>query len=69
MEEANHFYLYRQKKAIARLWKTTTIPFELINSELSWLMINEKLSAILNYKVESSEKIWDPWIQYISDGT
>lgn len=48
--------------AIARSCRTPTIPFDLVESKLSWIMINERLSVILLDKQARFEKIWEPWI-------
>lgn len=37
--------------SIARSWKSPTITFELLKAKLLWIMINERLSAILNDKL------------------
>lgn len=52
--------------AVAQSWKTPTISFDLVKTEFSWIMINEKLSAILNGKLHLLKKTWDPWIEYFS---
>lgn len=53
--------------AIARSWKSPTIQFSLVKSKLSWIMVNERLLAGLNDKIAFFDKIWDPWIKYLSD--
>lgn len=45
--------------------KSPTIPFELLKAKLSWIMVNERFSALLN-KLGFNET-WDPWIKYLSN--
>lgn len=58
------FIFIASRISIAKSWKSSTIPFHLLKYKLSWIMVNERLSAILN-KVALFDKIWDPWINYL----
>lgn len=42
------------------------IPFDLVKAKLSWIMINERISATLNDKVKLFEKTWDSWSKYLT---
>ena len=52
--------------SIARSWRSPTVPFYLLKVKLSWIMVNERLSAILADKVDMFHRIWDPWIDYLT---
>lgn len=54
--------------AIARSWRKPLIPFELVKAKLMWIMINERLSAILLDKQRAFDRIWEPWWTYLSTG-
>lgn len=54
--------------AIARSWRKPLIPFELVKAKLTWIMINERLSAILLDKQRVFDRIWEPWLTYLSVG-
>lgn len=51
---------------IARYWKSAIIPFGMAKAKLSWIMVNERFSAILNDKMKQFEKIRDPFVSYLS---
>ena len=53
--------------AIAKSWRCPVIPFTLVKSKLSWIMVNERLAAILLDKQAKFDVVWEPWINYLSD--
>lgn len=53
--------------SIARSWNSLAIPFDLVKTKLSWIMVNERLSTILLDKQVWFDKIWEPWIKYLLD--
>lgn len=52
--------------AIARCWHESVIPLELVMSRLIWIVVNDRLSSILNNSQSKFEANWDPWIHYTS---
>lgn len=51
---------------VARHWKQSIIPLDQVKNKLNWILINDKLTHILRNKTKKCNKIWDPWIDYIS---
>lgn len=49
----------------ARKWMSAFTPFDQLKHKLSWLMINERLLAVLNNKMKEFEKVWGQWIRYL----
>lgn len=68
-KEIDNIYFLAARISIARSWRSPTILFDLLKAKLSWMMVNECLSAILHDKIGYFEKIWDPWIKYLSGAT
>lgn len=56
------FIFVAARISIAKSWKSPMIPFDLLKTKLSLIMINKLLLAILHDKLVFFEKIWDPWI-------
>ena len=60
------FIFVAARITIAKSWRSPTVPFCLLKSKLSWIMVNERMSAILNDRVAVFDKVWDPWISYLT---
>lgn len=52
------------KLIIAKSWKSPSLSFEAVKQKIQWILINEKLTAILNDTHPRFLKIWQPWISY-----
>lgn len=61
------FIFVAARISIAKSWKSPTVPFYLLKAKLSWIMINERLTAILKDKMTGFNKTWDPWIEYLTN--
>lgn len=53
------------KIIIAKSWKSAVVPFNQLKYKLSWIMLNERMTATLTDKMQQFEKIWSPWIRYL----
>lgn len=62
----NAFIFILAKIIIAKCWKLAVLPFEQLKHKHSWIMINEHMSAILKDKMRMFEKVWDPWVKYLT---
>lgn len=60
------FIFMAARISIAKSWKSCSVPFYLLKAKLSWIMVNERLSAILKDKLTEFNKIWEPWIGYLT---
>ena len=63
------FIFISAKITIARNWRSAALPFEQLKGKLSWLMLNERLSALTQDKMKFFHQVWDPWIGYLTNDT
>ena len=60
------FIFISAKITIARNWRAASLPLEQLKRKLSWLMLNERLTALIQDKLEIFHKVWDPWLAYLA---
>lgn len=60
------FIFISAKIIIAKSWKTAALPFAQLKHKLSWIMLNERMTAILQDKMQMYKKVWDPWVEYLA---
>ena len=60
------FIFISARMVIAKSWRSAMLPFDHLKNKLSWIMLNEHMTAILHDKLDFFKAVWDPWINYLS---